>query len=103
MDQVELLDVNPTYANIRHQDGRESTVSVRDLAPYPEGQVNYPTTTAAEDQNHPSLPELEMEDPIHNTGTEGEEQVTSPTVPLEPPTVRRSARIPKAPMRYGWD
>ncbi|XP_076033006.1 uncharacterized protein LOC143020468 [Oratosquilla oratoria] len=41
VDQVELLDVNPTYANIRHQDGRESTVSVRDLAPYSKRQVNF--------------------------------------------------------------
>ena len=50
VDQVELLDVNPTYANIRHQDGRESTVSVRDLAPYPEGQVNHSITTAEENK-----------------------------------------------------
>ena len=103
VDQVELLDVNPTYASIRHQDGRESTVSLHDLAPYPEGQVTYPMGTTAADQDHPSLPELEVEDHIYNTGTEGEEQVTPPTVPLVSPMVRRSARIPKTPKRYGWD
>lgn len=31
VEHVELLDVNPTYANIR---GRETSVSLRDLAPY---------------------------------------------------------------------
>ena len=36
VDQIELVDVNPMYANIRYQDGRESTVSVRDLARCPE-------------------------------------------------------------------
>ena len=35
MDQVELRDVNPMYANVRYMDGRESTVSLRDLAPCP--------------------------------------------------------------------
>ncbi|XP_065678454.1 uncharacterized protein LOC136093395 [Hydra vulgaris] len=35
VDKVELVDVNPTYANIRYPDGRELTVSLQDLAPYP--------------------------------------------------------------------
>ena len=33
VEEVELLNVNPTYAFVRHNDGRESTVSLRDLAP----------------------------------------------------------------------
>ena len=33
VDEVELLHANPNYAHIRHSDGRESTVSARDLAP----------------------------------------------------------------------
>jgi len=37
VDEVELTDVNPTYAHIRYPDGRESTVSLRDLAPCPPG------------------------------------------------------------------
>ena len=35
VDQVELRVVNPMYANVRYMDGRESTVSLRDLAPCP--------------------------------------------------------------------
>ena len=35
VDKVELIDVNPTFASIRYPDGRESTVSLQDLAPCP--------------------------------------------------------------------
>ena len=35
MDQVELRDVNPMYANVRYKDRWESTVSLRVLAPCP--------------------------------------------------------------------
>ena len=33
VEPVELLEANPTYAHIQFPDGRESTVSIRDLAP----------------------------------------------------------------------
>ena len=33
MEEVELLEVNPDYALVRHENGRESTVSVNNLAP----------------------------------------------------------------------
>ena len=33
VDEVELLDANLSYAHIRLPDGRESTVSIRDIAP----------------------------------------------------------------------
>jgi hypothetical protein len=33
VDEVELTDVNPTHARVRYADGRESSVSLRDLAP----------------------------------------------------------------------
>lgn len=36
-DEVELIDSNPAYANIRNHEERESAVSVHDLAPRPEG------------------------------------------------------------------
>ena len=34
-DKVDLIEANPNYALIRYPDGRESTVSVTDLAPFP--------------------------------------------------------------------
>ena len=33
VEEVTLLDANPKYAHIKYQDGRETTVSLRDLAP----------------------------------------------------------------------
>ena len=33
VDEVDLLEANPNYAHIRHSNGRESTVSLRHLAP----------------------------------------------------------------------
>ena len=35
VDQVDLQEANPTYAHLRYMDGRQSTVSLRDLAPCP--------------------------------------------------------------------
>ena len=32
MDEVELIEANRSYAHIRHQNGSQSTVSLRDLA-----------------------------------------------------------------------
>lgn len=36
---VNLVSATPYYAHIRHPDGRESTVSTRDLAPSPGDRV----------------------------------------------------------------
>ena len=33
VDEVELIEANPNYAHIRHNDGRETTVSLHNLAP----------------------------------------------------------------------
>ena len=40
VDEVELTDVNPTYANIHYPDGCESTVSLKDLAHCPPASNN---------------------------------------------------------------
>ena len=40
VDEVELVDVNPTYAHIRYPDGRESKVSLRALAPCPSASTD---------------------------------------------------------------
>ena len=39
VDEVELLHANPSYAHIRYPDGRESSVSLNDLAPCPSGSA----------------------------------------------------------------
>ena len=40
VDEVELINVNPTYAEVRYPNGHEATVSIRDLAPCPQEQNN---------------------------------------------------------------
>ena len=97
VDQVELLDVNPTYANIRHKDGRETTVSVRDLAPYPGDHVCDPNGESATTENLqlPQPMEPEVEDHAPDTEAKEKEVVS--------PVLRRSERMPKVPNRYGWD
>ena len=35
VEEVQLLDANPSYANIRYSDGREGNVSISDLSPCP--------------------------------------------------------------------
>ena len=49
VDKVELTSVNPAYAHIRYPDGRESTVSLKDLSPCPSPEYNLPSPPS-----HPS-------------------------------------------------
>ena len=104
VDQVQLIDVNPTYAHIKYQDGRESTVSLRDLAPcpctppmespdslresVPISQVGEESTPAPGSMQEPNLT------PAPSDSQQG------PTV--EAPVLRRSTRQIKPPARYGW-
>ena len=47
VDEVELTSVNPAYTHIRYPDGRESTVSLKDLSPYPSPEYNPPSPPSA--------------------------------------------------------
>ena len=47
VDEVELLEANPRYAHIRFPNGREDTVSLRDLAPV----AAFPAATPSLDMN----------------------------------------------------
>ena len=49
VDKVELTSVNPAYAHIPYPDGRESTVSLKDLSPCPSPEYNLPSPPS-----HPS-------------------------------------------------
>lgn len=94
-DQVELVDVNPMYASVKYPDGRESTVSIRDLAPSPESPAS--SVHQNEVQEHmgtPGSPETQDVQP-HNSF-----DLYSPTEPNE---LRRSTRVSKPPDRYGCD
>ena len=78
VDEVDLTDIIPSYAHIRHRDGHESTVVLRDLAPCPSVQ-EVESAGIPPDENPPDV--------VQNN-------------PEKPPAqnfVRRSVRVTKAP------
>jgi hypothetical protein len=107
VDQVELTDANPTYAHVKYPDGRESSVSLRDLAPCP--------ITPVRNESQGTLPSGEVEnglapnvpDPV--AADSQQDSTTSPTASdpqqystTQVPALRRSTRQVKPPSRYGW-
>lgn len=40
VDEVQLVHATPNYAQVRYQDGREATVSLRDVAPFPQSDIH---------------------------------------------------------------
>ena len=94
VDQVELRDVNPMYANVRYMDGRESTVSLRDLAPCPSVQMDATQYSQADPSET-----VEANAPILTRDAHPDPEPCSPTPVRE---TRRSTREVKPPSRYGW-
>ena len=66
VEEVELIESNPQYAHIRYADGRESTVSVQDLAP-----------------RGSKLPESEPTAELHQHETPIQPNITETAVPTE--------------------
>ena len=126
------LDINPTYANIRYPDGRESTVSLQDLAPVPqdhhvivENDVNdflvdqdksnygddivkrnsiIPVNQVTPDGNSIPLHVSTENESVNGEGSNAlADQISSVSQPNE--NVRKSSRVNKgvAPVRYGHD
>ena len=117
-DVVEILDANPTYARVRREDGRETTVSTSDLAPYPNITNEERNTVVQHDAE--ILPPFPMQ-----TDVSSDDKKTSPTTETQPPvtspykrsseglsesdsletsptiTLRRSERNRRPPERYG--
>ena len=128
VDVVELVEANPNFAIVKFSDGRESTVSVTDLAPSPTREVEaneidpyvpYPTSEAETSEVNPSV-----SSPTHETEANDRPQST-PNAPLNESQsselreersqqalpsnsrdenhsdLRRSTRTRKPPDRYG--
>jgi len=56
VDEAELLEINPSYAHVRLKDGRETTVSIRDLSPRSVRDVSPPSVPVPSphyDDRHP--------------------------------------------------
>ena len=116
--EVTLLQANPSFAHVQLRDGRETTVSVRDLAPLPEASLLpfQDTHVEGQVQNNPidASPDRTFEVPAsvgeaedglrfsHSGPSESEvtqaelESQNQPT-----PAPRRSSRVTRAPDRFG--
>ena len=99
VEEVELLQSNPQYAHIRYADGRESTVSVQDLAPTGSSRDS---SEGSASQIHPDPPEpvspnetLSSEEPAVFNNPESNDLNHQAEVPL-----RRSSRIRKPNPKY---
>ena len=99
VDEVELVEANPHYAHIKFPNGREDTVSIRDLAPIGQELSGEPQT------DH--VPTVEVP-PTDEPTSDQEEQLAPPVLPQTPapglaqPPLRRSEREHRPPVRYGF-
>lgn len=101
VERVELVSATPHYAGIRYQDGRESTVSTRDLAPSPRGQEKSPSPP----QNEQPLTTEDASDTPSSPSKDGDHTPVAEQAPASPTSdssdsgkpadLRRSTRVKK--------
>ena len=121
--KVELLEANPMYARVRYDDGRESNVSLRDIARYPRDDCgrrlredtddrvcedNKPQAEETVDQTRTSdvaLDEICDDDKLGDNDVESPEySLGDNEVNVEHTELRRSTRHNKGvpPERFGY-
>ena len=102
-----LSHVNPTYAYVRHNEGRESTVSLSDLAPYPRNDENQQSTSSK-----PEIPTEHTDTALESACDENVKEVEDVDVNREVETevmnpstdnLRRSTRTKRKPQKYGFE
>lgn len=108
MDRVNLIDSNQSFACIRYPDGRESTVSVQDLAPDPAGSETFSPQqmfqqSSEEIPSKPATvePPTMQNEPLMSPGSHANIEDSSYREIVQ--TLRRSDRVSVTPKRYGWD
>ena len=113
VEEVELIEANPQYAHVRHPNGRETTVSIRHLAPrgddYREfnSEQNINTQNFVQNSTTPDVLENDCETAdITNDNVNENEQIIAETPPNTisdesevTPILRRSVRIRRPPDR----
>ena len=102
-DEVELLDANPKTALVRFPDGRESTVSVSDLAPLSDMSDSEPCDVPEATENRTSDTETVQSETGQN-GHAGHDATETKTVDLHDqpaPSLRRSTRTRRTPDCFG--
>ena len=90
VEEADLLEANPQYAHVRLEDGREISVSLRDLAPSPRS-LNEPPLTAECDVNENAEPEGAL--PTQSTTSNEPTPVDNVVESTERLLPRRSFRV----------
>ena len=111
---MELESANPFYAHIRYPDGRQSTVSTKDLARSPKdpgaresSHLPAADNVMASEEGLHLIPgetfsdkKLQPPNVEETVDSRSPDNVTSPEPQGEP--LRRSIRVSKPPVRFGY-
>ena len=103
--EVKLVETNPSYARIRYDDGRESKVSLKHIAPLPspdagdDDSLQEPISLTSPDRTESLEPILNPEQSESDLNTEPR---SSETPEPEQKVVRRSERARKEPDRLQY-
>ena len=120
--EVELIESNTNFAQIRYKDGKESTVSTKDLAPFPSQDLliqnsdsETPTEGFQSDNKETPISMTpdnslinettnDLSSDMPSSTSENNEQDASPPQDVSKSTteLRRSTRSRKPPVRYGY-
>ena len=104
VDEVELIQASPTHAHVRLQNGREVTVSLRDVAPFGEKEI-------LDDVGLQPLNNTEVlpKENLNNSQSSSDKVVTDSSAENEPKNnseqqvLRRSTRERRPPDRLTYD
>ena len=94
--EVDLIDANPQFAHIQYPDGRESTVSIKHLAPLTPHNPDGPRSIISVEQSlHQDQGDVNTLDPSSDIKQEPESSVEQPICEIQP--LRRSTRVKRSP------
>jgi hypothetical protein len=105
VEEVELIEAEPQYAHIKFPSGRESTVSIKDLAPI--GDSNPPNSDNenpnTNNTNHSEYTSLLDKNTDKETLLDPELEIGTGPLMQSNHLPKRSLRNRRAPQRYGFE
>ena len=104
VDEIELIEANPHYAHVRFPDGRETTVSTKQLAPAgtePE-RISYDAVDLLPNEPNGRMTAEAIDQPVIDQSktsliADKPDVVPAPVGDSDVPSIRRSTRIRKLP------
>ena len=105
-----LLDANPTYAKVRHADGRGNRASTSDLAPFPnvscshalDTSVNTSVKTSYDKDCEELIPAATSSFPVPGSSEDTSGDKLSITKEAQNVELRRIKRQRRPPERWGY-